>query len=333
MASALGPSHSFPQRVAWLEKNAQDFWDGEEDLVLGQVYSSISAECTLVVPGRETLEEFPETALYGVHFRKELNREFFELVGPELEAPFDVKPLEGVLAPLHSPQYETAVGRQVRSRAGDLLPYHHNLGNDEFSIRTRVVPGRSLSQLAPRNMRFADRPSDMRPPMEVGMALEGLAYYEHLQEASEVIAELNHCGIAHRDADTRNFIVTPQGVTPVDFGAAVVAAPNPSTEDVARLYRQDMQPLFKRVAELQLTTTGRIDHEFACVAVEETIRNFPEAAHLYQQLPSPVIDLEAQEPTAPAWPIEMDPGEDDLEAVIEELRAELGPAEEFSIDL
>jgi hypothetical protein len=295
MMDALGPNPDRVQAIEWLEDNALGMWQGGKDLPLYTVGMSLAMTAQLVIPGKETLERHPETANFGIHFRKEgedmeegeeweEDEDFGEVADIPFHAPRELT-TDGVI---HSPRYEYGVGKIIEARMGDKLPYFQNLGFDGTTFRSRVVPGQDLWAMMPTQVREAERdPGYKSGRMTAEGAMEGLEAWKLIKGAYHALKPLNERGIAHRDGALRNFMLTPKGIQPIDFGgSAVSASERLNGRELEELRDNDARFLARSAANLQLHVTGRIDDPLAELMIHQAMEHLsPREAKRYQQIP------------------------------------------------
>lgn len=312
MRETLGRKHTAKQGVQWLEGNARNFWDGEDDLPLFQVADNGAMVAHIVVPGQSTLAAHPDTANYGIHFRKDSEAAFLNA-----KPPYGIiEEIKGHRGPLHGAEYEYKTGNLIQQRLGGALPYIEYLGYTQDTIRSRVIPGQSLSTFVPTAL---SRKVLMMPTrVQTADVLEGLEFWNTIKHAFGALKGLNEKGIAHRDAALRNFMMTDQGVLPIDFGGATLSQFEELTRpQTLTLLEKEAGDMATTAAELQYHVTGRIDDPVAEAmieyAIEHNAQSAPAKARQFERIPEMTANLDYEVPDEYEWGRADGPTDEELE--------------------
>lgn len=262
----MGEHPNFPAEIIWLEANALKFWRGAEDFVWKPVYDDKTTRGVLrttgeiVIPGKNTLQEHPNTSKFGIHFRKTFTPESPPLRRGE------------------SPEIEEKNTR----KAMQLLPVDINdhlipLGASPLIYRSRVVIGETFASLSPfTNENYADAINLGLDP-QVIMRLQ----FQILQ-AFTTIQTLHRHGVSHGDLHFENIIWTRNDdypARPIDFGAAIFQA-EATPEEWDKSCQDDFEEFYREAGLLQLNIKRRLEGQIFEESITKADELFPpEIAH------------------------------------------------------
>jgi hypothetical protein len=198
----------------------------------------MSAE--IVIAGAETREEFPLAASYPLHFRKS----YFP-------------------GRLHGdPRHEF----ECHAAASKLIGVPPPIGAGERVFRACLIPGRSYGSMTPFELMPEER--NFRKARELGLDT-AVGQWRLAELVFEQLKALQAGGLAHGDAELRNFIVCPSPleIVPIDFEASVHREAL-DDEAWAKRCRADMEPLLRHAA-LLLCSLGAQPGELAREALAQ----------------------------------------------------------------
>lgn len=194
--------------VRFLERHGRSLHEGDDDLVVYEVYRDemlsgrIRTFGDIVIPGRKTSAAFPATEEFGIHFLKVYTAESPPIGRGETPAVEFARTLRALA------KMPADIGARIKP-----------LGHDEFSYRSRVVPGQTFAATSP----FSDLSYEkavaepLAPEAATELAMRIGASYD-------TIIRLHSTGVLHGDLHLDNimWIADEAGppAQPIDLAAA-----------------------------------------------------------------------------------------------------------------
>lgn len=220
---------------------------GEEDRVMFDVYRDVTTSGNvltigqIVAPGRRTREQFPETAQYGVHFRKTYTPSAPPIrrgETPELEFHNTTTVLEGL------PEEEFAL----------VKPF----GHEPLVYRSRAIGGRTIASISPYH--------EYSYEMALERKVSARALRNHrarIEMTYDSVQSMHRAEFIHGDAHLHNFMVlqtdheVPAAVIPIDLAASKPFA-DIDPEELHEALEDDLSEIFREALIMQLHVGKRI---------------------------------------------------------------------------
>lgn len=231
--------------IEWLENHAYEHHNGEEDLVISEIYNnSTTSGITLVkgeivVSGLKTRKKFPFP--YQIHFKKTMTENSPPIKRGE------------------TPKSELKNTFKVIQTLSESLRYKiEPLGIEPLTYRSRIIPGRTVAGLSP----FTDLNYDDAIKKQVN-PLWAKNYQHQIQQVYDTVIAMHNQNVVHGDLHLENILWLGANekvmVQAIDFASSKIKKEFTKDEWIDAC-NEDLSEIYREAILLELNQDKILEH-------------------------------------------------------------------------